>query len=142
MLDRLAEIERRYEELERLVADPTVIANRREFAKLARERSQLEETVARWRERQRVAREIEEHRELAREKDAELRELARGELPALEARLAALDAILKQLLLPKDPNDERNTVLEIRAGTGGHEARLFSPERFFTFNRHATPHRH
>src|SRR6266481_944043 len=78
MLDRLAEIERRYEELERLVADPTVIANRREFAKLARERSQLEETVARWRERQHVAREIEEHRECLREKDAELRELARG----------------------------------------------------------------
>src|SRR5437867_5466602 len=122
MLDRLAEIERRYEELQRLVADPTVIANRREFAKLARERSQLEETVARWRERQRVTREVEEHRECLREKDAELRELARGELPALEARLAALDATLKHLLLPKDPNDERNTVLEIRACTGSHVA--------------------
>jgi len=140
MLDRLAEIERRYEELERLVADPTVIANRREFAKLARERSQLEETVARWRERQRLAREIEEHRELAREKDAELRELARGELPALEARLAALDATLKQLLLPKDPNDERNTVLEIRAGTGGDEASLFAAELFRMYTRYAERH--
>ena len=140
MLDRLAEIERRYEELERLVADPTVIANRREFAKLARERSQLEETVARWRERQRVAREVEEHRELAREKDAELRELARGELPALEARLAALDAMLKQLLLPKDPHDERNTVLEIRAGTGGDEASLFAAELFRMYTRYAERH--
>ncbi len=140
MLDRLAEIERRYEELERLVADPTVIANRREFAKLARERSQLEETVARWRERQRVAREIEEHRELAREKDAELRELARGELPALEARLATLDATLKQLLLPKDPHDERNTVLEIRAGTGGDEASLFAAELFRMYTRYAERH--
>ena len=140
MLDRLAEIERRYEELERLVADPTVIANRREFAKLARERSQLEETVARWRERQRLAREIEEHRELAREKDAELRELARGELPALEARLAALDATLKQLLLPKDPHDERNTVLEIRAGTGGDEASLFAAELFRMYTRYAERH--
>jgi len=140
MLDRLAEIERRYEELERLVADPTVIANRREFAKLARERSQLEETVARWRERQRLAREIEEHRELAREKDAELRELARGELPALEARLAALDATLKQLLLPKDPNDARNTVLEIRAGTGGDEASLFAAELFRMYTRYAERH--
>jgi len=140
MLDRLAEIERRYEELERLVADPTVIANRREFAKLARERSQLEETVARWRERQRLAREIEEHRELVREKDAELRELARGELPALEARLAALDATLKQLLLPKDPSDERNTVLEIRAGTGGDEASLFAAELFRMYTRYAERH--
>ncbi len=140
MLDRLAEIERRYEELERLVADPTVIANRREFAKLARERSQLEETVARWRERQRVAREIEGHRECLREKDAELRELARGELPALEARLAALDATLKQLLLPKDPHDERNTVLEIRAGTGGDEASLFAAELFRMYTRYAERH--
>ncbi len=140
MLDRLAEIERRYEELERLVADPTVIANRREFAKLARERSQLEETVARWRERQHVAREIEGHRECLREKDAELRELARGELPALEARLAALDAMLKQLLLPKDPTDERNTVLEIRAGTGGDEASLFAAELFRMYTRYAERH--
>ncbi|TMB19858.1 MAG: PCRF domain-containing protein, partial [Deltaproteobacteria bacterium] len=95
MLDRLTEIERRYEELERLVADPAIIANRREFAKLAKERAQLEETVVRWRERQRVARDLDEHREVLRERDAELRELARSELPALEARLAALDATLK-----------------------------------------------
>ena len=140
MLDRLAEIERRYEELERLVADPTVIANRREFARLARERAQLEETVVRWRERQHVAREVEEHRECLREKDAELRELARGELPALEARLAALDAMLKQLLLPKDPTDERNTVLEIRAGTGGDEASLFAAELFRMYTRYAERH--
>jgi peptide chain release factor 1 len=137
MLDRLAEIERRYEELERLVSDPSVIANRREFARLARERSQLAETVACWRERQRVARDADEHKELLREKDAELRELARSELPALEARLAELDAALKQLLLPKDPNDERNTVLEIRAGTGGDEASLFAAELFRMYTRYA-----
>src|SRR6266850_573001 len=140
MLERLAEIERRYEELERAVADPTVIANRREFARLARERSQLEETVVRWRERQHLARDVEEHRELAREKDADLRELARAELPALEARLAELDATLKQLLLPKDPNDERNTVLEIRAGTGGDEASLFAAELFRMYSRYAERH--
>ena len=140
MLDRLAEIERRYEELERLVADPTVIANRREFARLAKERSQLEETVACWRERQRVARDLDEHRALLREKDAELREMARGELPALEARLAELDATLKHLLLPKDPNDERNTVLEIRAGTGGDEASLFAAELFRMYTRYAERH--
>ena len=140
MFERLAEIERRYEELERLIADPTVIANRREFAKLAKERAQLEETVVRWRERQRVARDLDEHREVLRERDAELRELARSELPALEARLAALDATLKHLLLPKDPNDERNTVLEIRAGTGGDEASLFAAELFRMYTRYAERH--
>jgi len=140
MFERLAEIERRYDELERQVADPAVIANRREFAKLAKERSQLEETIVRWRERQRVARDVEEHRELAREKDPELRELAKSELPALEARLTELDALLKQLLLPKDPNDERNTVLEIRAGTGGDEASLFGAELFRMYSRYAERH--
>jgi peptide chain release factor 1 len=140
MFDRLAEIERRYDELERQIADPAVIANRREFAKLAKERAQLEETVVRWRDRQRLARDIEEHRELASEKDAELRELARSELPALEAQLAELDALLKQLLLPKDPNDERNTVLEIRAGTGGDEAGLFAANLFRMYTRYAERH--
>ncbi|HLY38930.1 MAG TPA: peptide chain release factor 1 [Candidatus Binatia bacterium] len=141
MFDRLAEIERRYEELERLVADPAIIANRREFANLARERAQLEETVTTWRERRRLAQDVEEHRELAHGKDAELRELARAELPALETRLEALDASLKQLLLPKDPNDERNTVLEIRAGTGGDEASLFASELFRMYSRYAERHR-
>jgi len=137
MFDRLAEIEHRYQELERLVADPEVIANRREYARLAKERSQLEGTVTCWRERRRVVAEIEQHRELLREKDEELRELARAELPALEARLADLDATLKRLLLPKDPNDERNTVLEIRAGTGGEEASLFAAELFRMYTRYA-----
>ena len=140
MFDRLAEIERRYDELERQIADPAIIANRREFAKLAKERSQLEETVARWRDRQRLARDIEEHRELAREKDADLRELAKSELPGLEARLVELDALLKQLLLPKDPNDERNTVLEIRAGTGGAEAGLSAADLFRMYMRYAERH--
>jgi peptide chain release factor 1 len=140
MFDRLAEVERRYEELERLLADQAVIARRQEFARLAKERAQLEETVACWRERQRVTRDLDEHRELARNKDEELRELARGEIPVLEARLAELDATLKRLLLPKDPNDERNTVLEIRAGTGGEEASLFAAELFRTYSRFAERH--
>src|SRR5579875_2680817 len=86
MLERLQEVERRYEELLRLIGD------RREFAKLTRERAQLEEIVACLRERERVARDVAEHREVLGGADAELRELARSELPALEARLAARDA--------------------------------------------------
>jgi peptide chain release factor 1 len=137
MLERLHEVERRYEELERLVADPAVIANRREFATLARERAQLEETVARYRERRELAREIAEHKELAADVDPDLRALARGELPGLEQRLVALDETLRQLLVPKDPNDERNTVLEIRAGTGGDEAGLFAADLFRMYTRYA-----
>jgi len=137
MLDRLLEIERRYEELERLVVDPAVIANRREFAALGRERSGLEETVARFRERRQLARDIDEHKELLQDADQELRALARAELPALETRLVELDETLRTLLLPKDPNDERNTVLEIRAGTGGDEAGLFASDLYRMYSRYA-----
>src|SRR5262245_59872677 len=140
MLERLAEVERRYEELERLVADPAVIANRREYAKLARERAQLAETVAGYRERQRIERDIAEHRELLHDADPGVRELARSELPGLEADLSALDERLKGLLLPRDPNDDRNTVLEIRAGTGGDEAGLFAADLFRMYTRYAERH--
>ena len=137
MLERLQEVERRYEELERLVVDPAVIANRREFAALGRERSQLEETVVRFRERKQLVRDLDEHRELIADPDPELRALAKSEMPALEARLVELDEILKRLLLPKDPNDDRNTVLEIRAGTGGDEAALFGADLFRMYTRYA-----
>jgi peptide chain release factor 1 len=137
MFDRLVEIERRFEELERLVVDPAVIADRRAFATLARERSQLQETVDMFRERRGVAEEAASHRELFDDADPELREIARAEMPGLEARLAALDERLKLLLLPRDPNDERNTVLEIRAGTGGDEAGLFAADLFRMYTRYA-----
>ncbi|TMA39304.1 MAG: peptide chain release factor 1, partial [Deltaproteobacteria bacterium] len=87
--------------------------------------------------RQRVVREVAEHRELAHGKDEELRELARGELPALERRLEELEATLKRLLVPRDPNDDRNVVVEIRAGTGGEEASLFGAELFRMYSRYA-----
>ena len=137
MLERLAEIERRYEELERLVADPALASDRREYAKLARERSHLEETVEAYRRRQRLERDVAEHRDLLRDPDADIREMARGELPALEHELTALDERLLVLLLPRDPNDDRNTVLEIRAGTGGDEAALFAADLFRMYMRYA-----
>src|SRR5262245_16688349 len=137
MLERLQEVERRYEELERLVVDPAVIANRREFAAIGRERAGLEEVVARYRERKQLVRDIDEHRELQHDADPELRALAKSELPTLEARLSELDEMLRRLLLPKDPNDDRNTLLEIRAGTGGDEAGLFAAELFRMYSRYA-----
>jgi peptide chain release factor 1 len=137
MLERLQEVERRFEELERLVVDPAVIANRREFAALGRERAALEEIVVRFRERKQLARDVDEHKELLEDADPELRAIAKAELPALEARLVALDDELRRLLLPKDPNDDRNTVLEIRAGTGGDEAALFGADLFRMYSRYA-----
>jgi peptide chain release factor 1 len=137
MLERLAEIERRCQELERLVADPAVIADRRQYAALARERAQLETVIEGYRERQRLERDIAEHRELLHDADPDIREMARGELPAIEEELSQLDAKLKMLLLPRDPNDERNTVLEIRAGTGGDEAALFAADLFRMYGRYA-----
>jgi peptide chain release factor 1 len=137
MLERLAEIERRFQDLERRVADPAVIADRRAYAALNRERAGLERTVACWRERQRVATELAEHQALLADADAELRELAAAEIPALDERLAALDAELRVLLLPRDPNDDRNAVLEVRAGTGGDEATLFAADLFRMYSRYA-----
>jgi peptide chain release factor 1 len=80
---------------------------------------------------------IDEHRELAQDADAELRAMAKSELPALEERLGELDDRLRRLLLPRDPNDDRNTVLEIRAGTGGDEAGLFAADLFRMYSRFA-----
>src|SRR5207249_8478974 len=102
--------------------------------------AQLEETVGGGRERRRVPDDDAEHRELAHGKDEELRELARGDLPGLEQRLEELEETLKRLLLPRDPNDERNVVLEIRAGTGGEEASLFGAELFRMYRRYAERH--
>jgi peptide chain release factor 1 len=141
MLERLAEIERRYEELERRVADPTVIADRRAFAAVSRERAALAETVTCWRERQQVERELAGHRSLLDDPDPDVRDLAAAEVPALEARLAELDAALRVLLLPRDPNDDRNAVLEVRAGTGGDEASLFAADLARMYLRYGERHR-
>ncbi|HTW86705.1 MAG TPA: peptide chain release factor 1 [Candidatus Binataceae bacterium] len=136
MLDKLKGIEERFDELERRLVDPAVIANNREYAQLARERSQLEEVVSAIRVYRRVLDEIANHRALV-ESDPELRDLARAELPTLEKQQTALEAKLRELLMPRDPNDDRNIILEIRAGTGGEEASLFASELFRMYTRYA-----
>jgi peptide chain release factor 1 len=136
MLDKLKGIEERFEVLERKLADPAVIANNREYAQLARERAQLEEMVGAIRAYRRLSEEIANHRALV-ESDPELRDLARAELPGLEKQQMALEARLRDLMTPRDPNDERNVILEIRAGTGGEEASLFASELFRMYTRYA-----
>jgi peptide chain release factor 1 len=137
MLDRLKGIEQRYLELEQRMNDPAVVANTREYAQLAREHSQLQEVAAVVREYRRQLNELDEHRAILEGDDAELRELAKAELPALQLNQAKLEERLKDLLMPRDPNDDKNVLLEIRAGTGGEEASLFAGELFRMYTRYA-----
>jgi len=134
---KLAVVEHRYDELERLLVTPDVIANRKEFAKLAKERSGIEEIVRVFREWKDVQGEIEGSKALLQDSDEGMRALAQEELPELRARNEALEERLKVLLLPKDPNDDRNVLLEIRAGTGGEEASLFAAELYRMYSRYA-----
>jgi len=140
MFQKLEDVERRYNELETSLVDPVVIGNRKEYARLSKERADLEEIVHRYRDWKRLSAEIEGHKELLEETDPEIRDLAKAELPALRAQREALEEDLKRLLLPRDPNDERNVILEIRAGTGGDEAGLFAAQLFRMYSRYAEEH--
>src|SRR5262249_54109136 len=141
MLEKLAEVDRRYTELEQLLVDPSTLGNRKDFARLAKERSDLEEIVAGYRQWKRLTADLEEHKALLEGSDADLRELAKAELRQLREQCEALEARLKILLLPKDPNDEKSVVLEIRAGTGGDEASLFAAELFRMYSHYAESRR-
>ncbi|HEY6421622.1 MAG TPA: peptide chain release factor 1 [Candidatus Binataceae bacterium] len=140
MLDKIAAMEGRFAELERKLGDPAVIGNNREYARIARERSQLADVIASAREYRHVLGEIADHKSILEGDDAELRELAKSELPTLVQRQTAIEEKLKELLTPRDPNDLRNVVLEIRAGTGGAEASLFAGELFRMYTRYAERH--
>ena len=137
MLEKLAEVEKRYGELDRLLADPQLLNNQREYTKVAKERSDLEEVITCYRQWRKVDKEIEENRELLNEKDEALRELAKEELVGLQEEKQNLESQLKLLLLPKDPNDRKGVLLEIRAGTGGEEASLFAASLFRMYTRYA-----
>ena len=126
MFERLRQIEERYQELSRLLADPRVIGQPAEYARHAKAAIDLSLVVERFTEYKAVLARITEARHiLAEEPDRELRELAQSELDELTARQTALEEELKRLLTPRDPNDERNVFVEIRAGAGGDEAGLF-----------------
>jgi peptide chain release factor 1 len=141
MYQKLEAVERRYLELEDLLVSPTIIGNRKEFAKLAKERSDLEEIVRAFRQWKDVQGRIEGNKSLLQDPDEAMRALAQEELPELRGRNDELESRLKQLLLPRDPNDDRNVLLEIRAGTGGEEASLFAAELFRMYSRYAEARR-
>jgi len=137
VLAKLAEIKKDYEELERRMADPNVLSDPNEYRRLARTHAALAEIVANFEALGRVQREAEEVRALLHEKDEDLRKLAQEELRRLESTEKELTGRLKVLLLPKDPRDEKNVILEIRAGTGGEEAALFAADLFRMYAKYA-----
>jgi len=137
MLDKLAEVEKRYVELEGLLSDPQLLSQQKEYSKIAKERAELEEIVSCFREWRKVDQEIQDNRQLLEEHDEAIRELAKEELVLLRERKEKLDKQLRILILPKDPNDHKNVILEIRAGTGGEEAALFAAELFRMYSRYA-----
>jgi peptide chain release factor 1 len=136
-LQRLDQIEVRFDELTRQLAEPAVIADGDQYRKAAKARAELEETVGKYREWKKIASELREARGMLAESDPELQAMAQEEVARLEPERARLEEELKILLLPRDPNDEKNVVLEIRAGTGGDEATLFAAEIFRMYGRYA-----
>ena len=138
MLEKLAEVESRYLELEGLMGDPAIAADYEKVAELAKERASLQDIVDAYRQYQRGAAELEDARELLlADQDAELRELAGEEVAELEASNADVLEKLRLMLLPKDPRDSKNVLVEIRAGAGGDEAGIFAGDLMRLYMRYA-----
>ncbi len=141
MFDKLVQVENRYQELENLLADPKVLGNPKEMQKLARERAEMSKLVTAYRAYKKVGEEINESQGLLAESDEEMRDLAKAELQSLREKQAALEQEITFLLLPRDPRDEKNILLEIRAGTGGEEAALFAANLFRMYAKYAEVNR-
>jgi len=140
MFDKLATEEQRYEELMRLLGTSEVQSEPAEYRKHAKALAEVEPLIERFREYKSLVRDISETEELAAAGDPDMRDLAREELKSLVARREELIGAMKILLIPKDPNDEKNVMLEIRAGTGGDEAALFAAELFRMYSMYAERH--
>jgi len=138
MLEKLANLEKRFRELTKLLSDPEIVADRVKYQKLAKERSQIEPLVKKYQRYEKVIRQLDEAQELyTLEKDLEFKALAKAELDKLSKEKGALERELRILLLPPDSNDEKNTIVEIRAGTGGNEAALFAGGLFRMYSKYA-----
>ena len=140
MFDKLATEEQRYEELMRLLGTSEVQSEPAEYRKHAKALAEVEPLIQKFREYKALVRDIAETEELAAAGDPDMRDLAREELKSLVVRREALIGEMKILLIPKDPNDEKNVMLEIRAGTGGDEAALFAAELFRMYSMYAERH--
>jgi len=139
MLKKLDAVAGKYDELTRLLADPSVAADHQKYQKYSKERSDIEEVVQHYRAYKDVLRQIHEATEISQDKsaDSEMRAMADSELKELEAKVPQMEQELRLLLVPKDPRDDKNIFLEIRAGAGGDEAGLFAAELFRLYSRYA-----
>ena len=137
MLNKLEEVADRFREVEGLLSDPTVLNDQNRYRALTIEHSELIDVVKGYERCCRIREEIAGGQELLKDPDAEVREMANAEVSELETELTELEEQLKLMLLPKDPNDQRNVVLEVRAGTGGDEAALFAGDLFRMYCRYA-----
>jgi peptide chain release factor 1 len=137
MIDKLTEIEKKYEKITEALTDPEVLSNREEFMKYSKEQAELEPIVIKFREYKKVLKEIEDIEELLKEEDGDFRAFAEEELQKLKKIKPVIEQELKLLLIPKDPRDEKNVILEIRAGTGGEEAALFASDLFRMYSKYA-----
>ncbi len=138
MYDRLQAVENRYEELNELLSDPEVVSNPKRLRDLSKEQSGIAETVETYRHYKDVTSQIEETKELLSEKlDDDMREMAKEELSGLQEEKVELEEKMKLLLVPKDPNDDKNVIMEIRGAAGGDEAALFAGDLFRMYSRYA-----
>ncbi len=135
MFQKLEGVEKRYEELNKLISDPEIIANNNEWKKLMKEHSSIEDVVLKFREYKKVQNDLEEAKAML--SDPELKDLAEEEMLKAKEKLPALEEELKILLIPKDPNDDNNVICEIRSGTGGEEAALFAGTLFRMYSMYA-----
>ena len=137
MFQKLDFLQEKYEELSLKVSDPEIIANQSEWQKLAKEMGEMEPIVKKYNEYKKAKEGIEEAKLMLEEDDEELREMAKAEISELESAIETYEQELKVLLLPKDPNDERNVILEVRAGVGGEESALFGADLLRMYMRYA-----
>ncbi len=137
MFEKIAQLEKKYEELSHLIGDPAIINKQEEWQKYVRAHSELEEIVSAYRRYCQVTEELGGAKEiLAEEGDGEMQQMAAMEIQELEKEKDVLEQKMKRLLLPKDPNDTKNVIMEIRAGTGGDEATLFANDLFKMYSRY------
>lgn len=141
MWSKLHDVERRYEEIAHKLSIPEVIADRKEFAKLTKEHSDLTAIVATYRAYKKAEEELQGAKEMQSSGDPEMAEMAKEEIKMLQGELDGLEHELQLLLIPKDPNDDKNVILEVRAGTGGDEASLFAQELFRAYTRYSEERR-
>ena len=141
MFDKLEQLESRYNELSQQLSDPAIVSDQENYRKVSKAHRDLEETVEKFRQYRTVKNSIADAKAMLTETDADMRAMAEEELAELEPKLNAIEDEIKVLLLPKDPNDDKNIVIELRAGTGGDEASLFVAEMFRLYLRFAEQHR-